>query len=174
MSKEYKKNNSSKMEQIAKIFMNNQSLKKKEINNKKKELQNQIEETPKNSLSMKYNDILYNNFHYSSSKDLENRIIKYKKHLKSNSTQQVNKNLNKLNSANNTPNASLITENTSININNKIYEANKQKIYETGKLEEKFLSDSDIEEDEKNENIKKKSIENINDENLNQIENFRW
>ena len=172
MSQQCKKSNSSKMEQIAKIFMNNQSLKKHEVNIKKKEIENQIEETPKNSLSMKYNDILYNNFHYSSSKDLENRIIKYKKHLKSNSTQQVNKNLNKLNSVNNTPNASLITENTSININNKIYEANKQKIYETGKLEEKFLSDSDIEEDEKNENIKKKSIESINDENLNQIENL--
>ena len=172
MSKEYKKNNSSKMEQIAKIFMNNQSLKKKEINNKKKELQNQIEETPKNSLSMKYNDMLFNNFHYSSSKNLENKLIKNKNHFKSNSTQQVNKNLNKLNSINNTPNASLITENTSININNKLYEAYKQKIYETGKLEEKFLSDSDIEEDEKDENLIKEKVKSINDENLYQIENL--
>ena len=38
MSKEYKKNNSSKMEQIAKIFMNNQSLKKKRNKQQKKRI----------------------------------------------------------------------------------------------------------------------------------------
>ena len=88
MSQQCKKSNSSKMEQIAKIFMNNQSIKKNEVTFKKKEIHNQIEETPKNSLSMKYNDMLFNNFHYSSSKDFENRLIKYKNHFKSNSTQQ--------------------------------------------------------------------------------------
>ena len=36
MSQQCKKSNSSKMEQIAKIFMNNQSLKKHEVNIKKK------------------------------------------------------------------------------------------------------------------------------------------
>ena len=169
MSKIFETSNSKKMELIAKTFFDNQFEKKSEQSNKDEAIKIN-EHTPKNSLTEAYSNIQYNDLLL---KDIEQKLRKYDYYLKPVSQKEI-KNLNKTNSINNTRNASVLTENTSINlINNNIknYEANKQKIYETGKLQEKILSDSDYEEEKEDISINN-LIESINEENISQIENL--
>lgn len=169
MSKIFETSNSKKMELIAKTFFDNQFEKKSEQSNKDEVIKIN-DHTPKNSLTEAYSNIQYNDLLL---KDIEQKLSKYDYYLKPVSQKEI-KNLNKTNSINNTRNASVLTENTSINlINNNIknYEANKQKIYETGKLQEKILSDSDYEEEKEDISINN-LIESINEENIFQIENL--